>query len=139
MKLFDKKWKWAIAGILLLGLAIVLYGLYIYVFWTCCPKPVDLVDEEAFSRLKASCQAEGGFFVEELEICQLPAGDAGKICKDSSECEGFCEADLSAEEISKIAGGNQLEKTGTCGKWKNFFVGCFYTVENGAVDRMCAD
>ncbi|MBI2452742.1 MAG: hypothetical protein HYV55_00720, partial [Parcubacteria group bacterium] len=54
-------------------------------------------------------------------------------------CEGFCETDLSAGEISKIANKEQVEKTGACGQWKNFFSGCFYTVEDGIVERMCAD
>ncbi len=36
MKLLDKKWKWVVAGILLLGAAILFYGFYTYVFWTCC-------------------------------------------------------------------------------------------------------
>lgn len=135
MKLLDKKWKWAVAGILLLVIVIVIYGLYVYFFWTCCPEPIG----EELPRLRAACQSEGGFFVEELEICQLPAGDAGKICENSSECEGFCEADLSADEIIKIAGGNRVEKSGTCGQWKNFFTGCFYVVENGKAEKVCAD
>lgn len=36
MKLLDKKWKWAVAGILLLGVAVVIF---IYIFWTCCAPP----------------------------------------------------------------------------------------------------
>lgn len=122
---------------MLVGAAIILYGLFMYVFWTCCPNLV--FDEAAFLRLKEACQSEGGFFVEALEVCQLPAADAEKSCTDSSECESFCEADLSADEITKIANKEQLEKTGSCGKWKNFFSGCFYTVENGVVDKVCAD
>ena len=87
----------------MLPVVVILIGIYVYFFWTCCPEP-------ATERLRASCQVEGGFFVEELEQCQLPASDAGKTCKDSSECEGFCEADLSPDEISKITNGNE---------WKN--------------------
>ncbi|MBI5306456.1 hypothetical protein HZB04_02645 [Candidatus Wolfebacteria bacterium] len=40
-------------------------------------------------------------------------------------CEGFCEADLSAGEISKVANGELVKKMGTCGQWKNFYSGCF--------------
>ena len=130
MKLLDKKWKWA-AAVILLPVVVILVGIYIYFFWTCCPEP-------ATERLRASCQAEGGFFVEDLEQCQLPASDAGKTCEDSSECEGFCEADLSAEEIIKIAKGERVEKTGACGQWKNFFAGCSYVIEDGVVERFCA-
>ena len=103
-------------------------------FWTCCPEPTN----EALLRLRASCQSEGGFFVEALEVCQLPSSDVGKACRDSSECEGFCEADLSAEEISKVANEERMEKTGACGQWKNFFAGCSYVVEDGLVERFCA-
>lgn len=123
-----------VAGILLLGVAVVLFILIIG-FWTCCPEPLD----GKLLRLRVSCQSEGGFFSEELEFCQLPASDAGKACKDSSECEGFCEADLSPDEIIKIASGEKVEKTGTCGRLKNFASGCFYAVEDGTVDKMCAD
>jgi len=132
MKLLDKKWKWAVAIILLLGVALLVFLVYISFFWTCCPEPPGEV-------LRAACQAEGGYFVETLEICRLPTSDAGKACKDSSECEGFCETNLSAGEISKVANEEQVEKTGACGQWKNFFSGCFYTVEDGATERLCAD
>lgn len=134
MKLLHKKWKWAVAGILLLGVTVVLFILIIG-FWTCCPEPLN----EKLLRLRASCQSEGGFFVEALEVCQLPTADAEKSCTDSSECEGFCEADLSVDEITKVTNKEQLKKTGACGKWKNFFSGCFYTVENGTVDKVCTD
>ncbi len=127
---FDKKWKLAAVIILLPVAPVVLYGLYSYVFYTCCSEN---------SRLRASCESEGGFFIEALEQCQLPTTDAGKACKDSSECEGFCEADLSADEISKIAIGEQVKKMGTCGQRKNFHSGCSYIVEDDAVERFCAD
>lgn len=133
--LLDKKWKWAVAIILLPIAIVLLYGLYTYVFYTCCSEQVD----EEPSRLRASCESEGGFFIEALEQCQLPTTDARKTCKNSSECEGFCETDLSAEEISKVANGELVEKTGACGGWKNFHSGCFYIVEDAAVERFCAD
>src|SRR3989344_6206441 len=77
--------KWAAAIILLLGAVLLIFLAYISIFWTCCAEPPDA----ALSRLRESCQSEGGYFIEELEICQLPASDAEKICEDSSECEGF--------------------------------------------------
>ena len=138
MKLLDKKWKWAVAGILLFLAVVLFYVLYIYVFWTCCPEPVR--DESALLRVRESCESQGGFFVEvHGGICQLPTTDAGKVCSDSSECEGFCEANLVPGELSKIASGEQVKKAGACGQWKNFFSGCFYIIEDGAVERFCAD
>jgi len=132
VKFLDKKWKWAVAIILLLGVTLLLFLVYISIFWTCCPEP-------ASEALRESCQAEGGYFIEALEICQLPTSDAGKVCKDSSECEGFCETDPSTSEISKVENGEQVEKTGVCGQWKNFYSGCSYVVEDGVVGRFCAD
>lgn len=85
------------------------------------------------------CEKAGGNYIEELTACQLPTSDAGKACESKSECEGFCEADLSAEEISRVANGGQVEKVGACGQWKNFFSGCFYAVEDDRAERVCAD
>ncbi len=139
MKLLDKKWKWAVAGILLLGSAILLYMYVFLVFWP-GPSLWDW-DEEASRRLliKESCELEGGFFVEALDQCKLPATDAGKACSDSSECEGFCEVNLAPGDLSKIANGERVEKTGACGQSKNFFTGCSYVVEDGMLERFCAD
>ena len=138
MKLLDKKWKWAVAVILLLGAVLLFfyYGLYIYSLWTCCEEP-----EGGWKTMNMAemCEKAGGNYIEELTVCQLPMSDAGRVCKSKPQCEGFCEADLSSEEISKIAKGEQVEKTGTCGRWKDFFSGCFYVVENGKVERLCAD
>ncbi len=137
-KLLYKKWKWAVVVILLLGAALLFfrYGLYIYSLWTCCQEP-----ESGWKtmNLPEMCEKAGGNYIEELTVCQLPASDAGKICENKSQCEGFCEAKLSPEEISKIIKGEQVEKTGTCGQWKDGFGGCFYVVENGKVERLCAD
>ena len=101
-------------------------------FWTCCPEP-------ATERLRASCQVEGGFLLKSWNNANCRHRTRGKTCKDSSECEGFCEADLSPDEISKITNGERVEKTGACGRWKNFFAGCFYIIEDSAVERFCAD
>lgn len=46
----DKKWKWALAGILLLGAIVLLFGFYTYFFWTCCalpPKPAPITSNES--------------------------------------------------------------------------------------------
>ena len=136
MKLLNKKWKWVVVIILLPIVAILLFWFYTYVFWTCCEEP-----EGGWKTMNLSemCEKAGGNYIEELTVCQLPAADAGKACGNKSQCEGFCEAKLSPEEISKIANGEQVEKTGTCGQWKDGFSGCSYVVENGKVERFCAD
>lgn len=45
--------------------------------------------------------------------CAMRAGDAGKACTSSSQCETFC-----------------LAETGSCAPTKPFF-GCFIPLENG--------
>ena len=103
---------------------------------TCCAPPPE---DRAFANAKAICEAENGFFIEALEICQLPATDSGKICRDSSECEGLCVAKPTPAEIADIAAGVPVNTPGACSQWKNFFSGCFYVVEDGAAERLCAD
>ena len=134
MKLFDKKWKWFVLILAIVGAVIGGFFLYVGLFYTCG----DCGPRDNISVMKTQCESDGGFFVEALEQCQLPASDGGKVCTDSSECEGFCETYLTQGEISKVAKGDTIEKAGACGQWKNFASGCFYTIEMGKVDKICA-
>ena|SRR3989344_164480 len=131
VKLLNKKWKWFVLVLIIIS-GFLLYRWLFHACGDCGPRNDALT-------LRTQCESAGGFFVEALEQCQLPTADAGKACADSSTCEGFCEAELSSAEISKIANGEPVEKTGACGQWKNFYSGCFYVVENGKVERFCAD
>lgn len=136
MNMTGEKWKWAVAILLLLVAGLFLYFLFIYFFYTCCSEPEGRLRTMDIPEL---CEKAGGNYIEELTTCQLPTSDAGKACKNKSQCDGFCEANLSPDEIIKIANGERVEKTGTCGRWKNFFSGCFYVVEGGIAERLCAD
>ncbi len=119
-------------------LAAALIGGWLIFRWltyTCCSEPTNKTPANA----EVACEEKGGSFIEELEVCKFPASDAGKICNNSSECEGICDANLSSEEILQIDKGGQIKKTGTCGQWNNFFERCSFTVENGKVGKVCVD
>lgn len=128
--------RWFLNVLLVVMLGIIAYFFFYFFTRTCCAPPPR---ERAFSNARVICEAEGGFFIEALEACELPASDAGKICSDSSDCEGLCKAKPSPEEISAIAAGNRIKTSGACSATKNFFSGCFYVVEEDVVERLCAD
>lgn len=88
---------------------------------------------------KPECLANGGKWglhgEHEKEFCILPAGDAGKTCRDSAECEGYCIAKLTPEEEKLLTGEHgkhSLKKTGACSEWQTEF-GCFAMVNRGKV------
>ena len=69
---------------------------------------------------RAECEAAGGkwgrFGIRQQELCDLPATDAGKPCKDSKECAAACVAPDSAA-VGSAADGTCYGRTlvlGTC-------------------------
>jgi hypothetical protein len=75
------------------------------------------------------CLAQGGAWgpqgLLQMEMCDLPAVDAGKPCTSSSQCQGLCLA-------------SDASSTGTCSpRTLNF--GCFDVVEDGAKMGLCID
>ncbi|MFH1331936.1 MAG: DUF333 domain-containing protein [archaeon] len=77
------------------------------------------------------CTSLGGewglFGLADVERCNLPTKDGGKLCTDGSNCEaGIC----IAESIGAISGN--------CPEWKMNF-GCFNIVENGKGIGLCID
>jgi len=84
---------------------------------------------------KIKCIAEGGFVeragMAGFERCTKRFSDGGKICTDSSECEGKC--------FSNTATANQSNVTGNCQKTDNPF-GCRAEVSNGKTGfALCVD
>jgi hypothetical protein len=64
--------------------------------------------------------------------CVIPYPDAGKACKDGSECEGLCKAAPDA-----VIGA---EATGTCQKDTHDIYGCYDEIKAGVVvGGMCFD
>lgn len=93
-------------------------------------------DAEPTATERANCEAAGGS-VQRAGLlgayhCVQEYPDAGKACRDSSECVGQCRAD-SHNDV-----GNQ-NVIGACQKVDVPF-GCFGIVDNGAVGAMlCVD
>lgn len=93
---------------------------------------------------KATCEAKGGrwgpigIFPE--EVCVLPTSDAGKICSDSKECEGICEASLSKDDYDRLVNYHIPVLTkGACSAQRTS-IGCHAIVENGIVyGILCVD
>ena len=93
---------------------------------------------------KESCESLGGRWekigLSQEESCNLPTSDAGKICSDSSECQGSCIAELSKEDLDKVSGQNDFVYTkGKCSRWK-ITAGCNAFVKDGKVENiLCVD
>jgi len=93
-----------------------------------------------FTNDKESCIKLGGKWEGGIEECNMPTNDSGKVCFDSSECEGVCIAQLSQEEENKVVNKKEIiNKAGKCSAYKDNY-GCFPLVENGKVDKItCFD
>jgi len=88
--------------------------------------------------------ASGGIWEKQgnipFETCNKKAIDRGNLCRDNSECEGWCEVNLSKEEIRKIMRKelNVNKKYGQCSVWV-MELGCFGMMEKGKVKVICVD
>jgi hypothetical protein len=85
---------------------------------------------------RADCEAAGGrwgrFGLRQLEMCDLPAPDAGKVCSDKQDCVSACVAPESA------AVGSQAQ--GTCYPRRLLLGTCLKQIRGGVVThRLCAD
>lgn len=86
----------------------------------------------------AGCAARGGVVDTvgrlQRQVCRIPYADAGKTCRNKSDCAGLCILDH--EE------GDQLPNdaaTGRCQRYATQF-GCFSEVDGGQVkSTMCID
>jgi hypothetical protein len=93
---------------------------------------------------KESCEAAGGNWVQAglnpQEVCILPTTDAGKLCFDSSQCEGICEADPGSLAYLIVWRFHiPFPSTGVCSAVRSS-IGCHGYVENGMVyGILCID
>jgi hypothetical protein len=95
----------------------------------CAIRPQPRVDAKA-------CRAEGGVIqgvgMTATPACVKPYADAGKACRNGSDCQGACQAGQDA-----VVGD---AATGTCQKNTHDYFGCRDTVEEGrVVAGMCWD
>jgi len=109
------------------------------------PKPIVSCDEKpALPKTKEECLAQGGIWKKQgitpFETCNKKTNDRGNLCRDNNECEGWCQVDLSKEELEKV-NKNELKinkKYGQCSVWV-VELGCFGMMEKGKVRAICID
>lgn len=82
------------------------------------------------------CAARGGSWrrmgMAQTEVCEMPTGDAGKPCSDSSECESYCVAPEGVEKGAVV--------TGTCHGTFLRLGYCFAEVTKGHAEQSaCRD
>ena len=93
--------------------------------------------KKAAIKTEAECRKLGGVWWSPgmpgnpgPKICDLPTKDHGKVCSDSSECEGYC--------LSNRKYGIPYLTKGKCSK-STHLVGCNNVVEAGSVTEVCFD
>lgn len=83
----------------------------------------------------AACTAKGGrpeMVLDYVESCVWPTRDAGKACRDKSDCKGFCEAPFGTAVDARAVGRCSREAADRAG-------GCINHVEGGrSTGDMCA-
>ena len=92
---------------------------------------------------QASCEAIGGEWgtwgLAPKEQCNIPTGDGGKACTNSSQCKSLCLAELTPEEFNEaFREGKTFQKGGACAQW-TIVVGCVPVVQDGFVQILCID
>lgn len=109
------------------------------------PKPITPCGKQiALPKNKEDCLKEGGVWKklgpDPFETCNKKATDRGNLCRDSSECEGMCQVDLTKEELSQGMRGklNSNKKLGQCSVWV-VELGCFGMMKNGQAQTICID
>jgi hypothetical protein len=74
-----------------------------------------------------ACKAKGGrpeMVLYYVESCVWPTSDAGRVCRDKSDCQGFCEAPIGTEVNARAVGQCSREASDRIG-------GCTNHVERG--------
>jgi hypothetical protein len=91
---------------------------------------------------KESCEKIGGIWKRPgprpTEECNLPTKDAGKVCSGSSQCEGVCLAELSADDLREGMKGKLFHTQGKCSSYIKV-MGCRAYVYAGWAHVVCAD
>jgi hypothetical protein len=104
----------------------------------CSSKKAPAVDHDGIDA--EACNARGGevrgVCLTNYPACVVPFSDAGRRCRDSSECLGMCL--VPEEELDPIPDpGTPME--GRC-QSDNDPCGCFFEVKDGLVQQgLCAD
>lgn len=80
---------------------------------------------------EAECERAGGsYFLAEIYVCQMPVGDEGRACTDSSQCEDLCVLDPDL-----YGDGDDME--GVEGECAAFSHGCDLVLDGGRASWLC--
>lgn len=82
----------------------------------------------------AECERAGGsYFLAEIYVCQMPVGDEGKECTDSSQCEDICSPDPDLYSYDEdLEGRSDIQ-----GRCTVFSHGCDRVLVDERVQWMC--
>jgi len=113
--------------------SIILFGIILGLFYSALP-------EHHPQRNKQTCEAVGGDWSDEQEVCLLSYKAAGEICIDGGQCiSGVCFPPiLTAEQEIELSNGPLENIVGTCypDEWVK---GCIRQVLKGTISKesMC--
>jgi len=84
---------------------------------------------------QADCETMNGQWNEDEIKCYVATDDAGQECSDSSQCQGYCAADLPEIYNKFISEGQSVEINGLCSE-NVIKYGCLAIVEQGLVNEI---
>jgi len=78
--------------------------------------------------------------IDPFATCNRKAVDRGNLCRDNRECEGWCQIELTREELRQGMSGKLRinQKYGQCSVWV-VELGCFGMMEEGKPKVICID
>lgn len=107
--------------------------------WSDFEKQASVTEE--WKNFESQCKREGKIIRDAGEMrCSKKTGDKGKVCKDGSECEGFCavpysEYEYAVQDLMDRTEGKSMKRpaTGKCSEWADSSDGML--VEHGYTGR----
>ncbi|PIS08979.1 hypothetical protein COT75_03895 [Candidatus Beckwithbacteria bacterium CG10_big_fil_rev_8_21_14_0_10_34_10] len=95
-----------------------------------------------FPKDEETCELQGGTWGKigphPVKECNLPASDSGKFCTDSNQCQGYCLAQLTQEQLKSGMKGKIIKTNGTCSPTLKV-IGCRGFIRNGFASIICLD
>ncbi len=108
------------------------------------PKPEDPCGKKyPLPKNKDECLKANGVWKrmgpDPVETCNIKAADRGSVCTDNDECEGWCQANLTRDQVREgMTGKLNVKGKGTCSVWR-VELGCFGILKKGSMSVICID